>query len=481
MSRFPLIVFAFLCTVAALNAVEISKSLIRIEATSQEPNYKTPWSPGDVSSGVGAGFVVDGKRIMTNAHVVSNARFLTISKEGDPNPYLAKVLHIAHDCDLALLSVENPAFFKGTSPLEFGGMPEIESVVSAYGYPLGGTRLSVTRGIVSRIDFQPYSHSGMDSHLAIQIDAAINPGNSGGPVMQNGKVVGVAFQGYSGDVAQNVGYMIPTPVIQRFLKDVKDGHYDRYVDLALTYRNLFDPASRRALGLEDETTGVQVCSVYSGGAADGFVKPGDVILKIDGHTVSSDGTIPLENEAVPLDEVVERKFKGEKVQLDILREGKPMALTVPLNEPWPFKLQSNLYDEKPRFVVAGGLVFQPVDQNFMEAHDPSDQRLNYIFDYFVADELHTNRPEIVVLSNILPDPVNAYAEEFRYSVVDEVNGHRIRNIEDIATAFDERTNFYIIKFTGGGRPIVLERKAIEEARPRIRERYAVTTEKNLEK
>jgi S1-C subfamily serine protease len=481
MSRFPLIVFAFLCTVAALNAVEISKSLIRIEATSQEPNYKTPWSPGDVSSGVGAGFVVDGKRIMTNAHVVSNARFLTISKEGDPNPYLAKVLDIAHDCDLALLSVENPAFFKGTAPLEFGGIPEIESVVSAYGYPLGGTRLSVTRGIVSRIDFQPYSHSGMDSHLTIQIDAAINPGNSGGPVMQNGKVVGVAFQGYSGDVAQNVGYMIPTPVIQRFLKDVKDGHYDRYVDLALTYRNLFNPASRRALGLEDETTGVQVCSVYSGGAADGFVKPGDVILKIDGHTVSSDGTIPLENEAVPLDEVVERKFKGEKVQLDILREGKPMALTVPLNEPWPFKLQSNLYDEKPRFVVAGGLVFQPVDQNFMEAHDPSDQRLNYIFDYFVADELHTNRPEIVVLSNILPDPVNAYAEEFRYSVVDEVNGHRIRNIEDIATAFDEQANYYIIKFAGGGRPIVLERKAIEEARPRIRERYAVTTEKNLEK
>jgi S1-C subfamily serine protease len=481
MFRFFLIVFASFCTVGALSALEISKSLIRIEATSQEPNYKTPWSPGDVSSGVGAGFVVDGKRIMTNAHVVSNARFLTVSKEGDPNPYLAKVLHIAHDCDLALLSVENPAFFKGTSPLELGGIPEIESVVSAYGYPIGGTRLSVTRGIVSRIDFQPYSHSGMDSHLAIQIDAAINPGNSGGPVMQNGKVVGVAFQGYSGDIAQNVGYMIPTPVIQRFLKDVQDGHYDHYVDLALTYRNLFNPASRRALGLEDEMTGVQVCNVYSGGAAHGIVMLGDVILKIDGHTVSSDGTIPLGNEAVPLDEVVERKFKGDKVQLDILRDAKPMTLTVPLREPWPFKLQSNLYDEKPRFVIAGGLVFQPIDQNFMDAHDPSDQRLNYLFDYFVADQLHTNRPEIVVLSNILPDPVNAYAEEFRYSVVDEVNGHHIKRIEDIATAFNEQADYYVIKFAGGGRPLVLERKAIEEARPRIRERYAVTREKNLEK
>jgi S1-C subfamily serine protease len=481
MFRFLSIALALFSTLAALNAVEISRSLIRIEATSQEPNYKTPWNPGDVLSGVGAGFVVDGKRVMTNAHVVSNARFLTISKEGDPNPYLAKVLHVAHDCDLALLGVEDPNFFKGTLPLEFGGIPEIESVVSAYGYPLGGTRLSVTRGIVSRIDFQPYSHSGMDSHLAIQIDAAINPGNSGGPVMQKGKVVGVAFQGYRGDIAQNVGYMIPTPVILRFLKDVEDGRYDSFVDLSLTYRSLFNPAARRALGLKDDSTGVQVCSVYSGGASDGIVKPGDVVLKIDGHTVSSDGTIPIENEAVPLEEVVERKFKGENVRLDILREGKPMALTVSLKETWPFKLQSNLYDEKPRFVMAGGLVFQPADQNFMEAHDPSDQRLNYLFDYFVEDELHTNRPEIIVLSNILPDPVNAYAEEFRYSVVDEVNGHRIKRIEDIATAFDEQAEYYVIKFAGGNRPIVLERKAIEEARPRIRERYAVTAEKNLEK
>ena len=481
MSRFFLIAAALLLPLAALHAVEISKSLVRIEATSQEPNYKTPWSPGDVTSGVGAGFVVDGKRIMTNAHVVSNARFLTVSKEGDPNPYLAQVLHIAHDCDLALLSVENPDFFNGTAPLEFGGIPQIESVVSAYGYPVGGTRLSVTRGIVSRIDFQPYSHSGMDSHLAIQIDAAINPGNSGGPVMQNNKVVGVAFQGYSGDVAQNVGYMIPTPVIHRFLKDVEDGRYDHYVDLALTYRNLFNPAARSALGLEDENTGVQICSVYSSGASDGIVKPGDVILKIDGHTVSSDGTIPLEDEAVPLEEVVERKFKGDKVHLDILRNGKPMTLTVPLREPWPFKLHSNLYDEKPRFFVTGGLVFQPVDQNFMEAHDPSDQRLNYLFDFFIADGLHATRPEIVVLSNILPDPVNAYADEFRYSVVDEVNGRRIKRIEDIAAAFEEKADYYVIKFAGGGRPIVLERKAIEEARSRISERYALTAEKNLEK
>ena len=213
---------ALLCASAAAAGPGPAASMVRISTTAQQPDYSVPWNPGNVAGGVGAGFVIDGKRIMTNAHVVSNATFITVVKEGDPTPWEARVLHVAHDCDLAILGVYDERFFEGTKPLEFGGIPALESTVSAYGYPIGGDRLSVTTGVVSRIDFQPYSHSEVDSHLAIQIDAAINPGNSGGPVMQNGKVVGVAFQGFSGAVAQNVGYMIPTPVIRRFLKDVEE-------------------------------------------------------------------------------------------------------------------------------------------------------------------------------------------------------------------------------------------------------------------
>ena len=110
---------------------------------------------GLIGRGVGAGFVIDGQRIMTNAHVVSNSRYLTVEREGDPNKYPATVLFVAHDCDLALLKVAAPNFFKNMMPLDFGGIPALESTVSAYGYPIGGERMSVTTGIVSRIDFQP--------------------------------------------------------------------------------------------------------------------------------------------------------------------------------------------------------------------------------------------------------------------------------------------------------------------------------------
>jgi S1-C subfamily serine protease len=462
-------------------AARVADSLVRIQATSQDPNYRAPWSAGEVASGVGAGFIIAENRIMTNAHVVSNARFLAVSKEGDPKPYPARVIHIAHDCDLALLTVENPNFFKNTAALEFGGIPAIESTVSVYGYPIGGDRLSVTRGVVSRIDFQTYSHSGVDSHLTVQIDAAINPGNSGGPVLQEGKVVGVAFQGYSGDVAQNVGYMIPTPVIHRFVKDVEDGQYDRYMDLTVGYHPLHNQAMRRALGLTDGDSGVFVGSVYGGGVSEGHLQPGDVLLAIDGLPVASDGTVTLDGEPVEMAEVVERKFKGEKVDLKVLRAGKELIVTIPLTHPWPFSLQAQAYNEKPRFVVFGGLVFQPVDANFMSEHNPDDLRLHFYFDTFISRHIYREREEIVVLSNVLADPVNAYASEFRYEIVDKINGQKIRRIDDVAEVFKKPADYYVIDMLGKGRPLVLERKTVEEARDRISERYQVISHENLQK
>jgi S1-C subfamily serine protease len=457
----------------------IRKSLVRIQTVSQDPDYVTPWNTGTIEQGIGAGFVIDDNRILTNAHVVSNARKIWITREGDPNRYAARILHVAHDSDLAVLRPLDPDFFKGMRALEFNGLPEIESTVMVYGYPIGGERASVTRGIVSRVDFEEYSHSGADSHLVIQIDAAINPGNSGGPVVQNGKVVGVAFQGYSGDVAQNTGYMIPTPVIRRFLKDIEDGHYDHYVDLAITTFPLYNPAARHALGLPDDGRGVMVSTVYDGGSSGGIIKPRDVILSIDGHEVASDGSVKMDGSDVELAEVIERKFKGDTAKLEVIRDGKPLTLSVPLTAPFPFNIYANAYDVKPRFVVFGGLVFQPLDQNFVNATELVNSRTKYTFTHFLEDALYKDRPEIVILSRMLSDPVNAYAGEFQQAMVDKINGRKIKTLDDLAAAFAQPAKTYVIEFVGAGRPLVLEANAVAHARTRILSRYGVTRESNL--
>ncbi len=458
----------------------VQKSLVRITTTAVEPDYRAPWNAGALQRGVGAGFVISGNRILTNAHVVANSRYITVEREGDPNKYPAKVQFVANDCDLAIITVASQDFFKDMIPLKFGGIPALESTVSAYGYPIGGERMSVTTGIVSRIDFQLYTHSSVDQHLAIQISAQINPGNSGGPVMQDGKVVGVAFQGYSGEVAQGVAYMIPTPVIKRFLEDISNGRYDRYVDLGITYSKLQNPAQRKFLGLKDDDRGVLVGTVVQAGPSYGILRTGDVLLAVDGHPISSDANVELDGEREQFEEVVERKFKGDSVTFDILRDKQPLNVTIRLYSPWPYLILGHSYDVRPRYVLYGGLLFQPLNLDLLEAYRIGDLRVRHFFEYFVQEQIYLKHPDVIVLTNILPDPINTYLAPYRDRIVDEVNGKKIWTLEDLAKAFAEAPEQVVIRMIGEGPPLVLDRKQVEAARERIMARYNVTKEQNLE-
>ncbi len=167
------------------------------------------------------------------------------------------------------------------------------------------------------------------------------------------------------------------------------------------------------------------------------------------------------------------------MKFHILRDGKEEDVIVPLTHAWPFTLQANAYDEKPRFVVFGGLVFQPVDANFMREHDPADLRLRYYFDHFISDHLYRDRQEIITLSSILADPVNAYAGDFRYNIVDTINGQKIRKLDDLAEALKKPADYYVIEMVGQGRPLVWEKQAVDQARERIRTRYGVISEQQL--
>lgn len=455
------------------NANDIYKSVVRIEVATQVADYRTPWNSGRFGGGTGSGFLIGPNQILTNAHVVSNARRILITKRGSAQKHPARVVHIAHDCDLALLAVEDEGPFEGLKYLEMGGVPALESQVRAIGYPMGGDRISVTRGVVSRIDFRPYSHSRIDSHLVVQIDAAINPGNSGGPVMQNGKVVGVAFQGLR--AADNTGYIIPTPVVNRFLKDVGDGKYDKYVDLGVTEFPLFNPAMRRALNVPENGIGVMVASVMPTGPCDGIMKPGDVLLSIDGNPIDNAGNIEVEGEKVVLHEVVERKFAGDEVHLEYLREGKKAETTITLKVFPHSRMYAIRYGERPRFVFFAGLVFQPLDFNLYSAHQFTSPRVRKIFQTYVRDAVFKERKDVVVLTRVESDRLTSFITDFKGTVVDEINGTKVK---DLKHAYDllygeELPEFITIKCNGVERPIVIPKAEIDDANKRIMKKNGI--------
>ena len=458
------------------------EAVVRIENSTLTADYRTPWNTGRDGGGNGTGFMVAPNRFLTNAHVVSDSRILYLKKVGDPKPYRANILHIAHDCDLAMLELEDPSAFAEVKPLPVGGLPQLDTVVKTVGYPIGGERISVTSGVVSRIDFLTYSHSTTDNHLTVQIDAAINPGNSGGPVLQDGKVVGVAFQGYSGAVAQNTGYMIPVPVVQRFLKDVEDGRYDHYVDLSMSEFELLNPAQRSALGLPNDGLGIMVAHVDPEGSSGGVLKLGDVLLEIDGYPIYSNGLVKMNGENVNMNEIVERKFAGDKVKLKVWRDKKAFDTELTLKRFLPYLIASKKYGETPRFVMYAGLVFQPLDRNLVQAHGLNGLEIRYTFNHYSSDQIYKERPEVVILTTILPDSINSQVGSFAKSIVDEVNGVKIKTLQDVYDALnvtDEEREFVTIKCVGKSRPIVFETSRVEGAQKRIIERYNVIRDHHL--
>ena len=460
-------------TTPAASTADTYRSVVRIEVATQVADYRTPWNTGRFGGGTGSGFMIGPNRFLPNAPVVSNARRILITRRGSAKKHPARVLHIAHDCDLALLEVEDESSFEGLTYLEFGGVPALESQVRAIGYPVGGDRISVTRGVVSRIDFRPYSHSRVDSHLVVQIDAAINPGNSGGPVLQGGKVVGVAFQGLR--QADNTGYMIPTPVIKRFLKDIGDGNYDKYVDLGISEFPLFNPAMRKALDVPENGLGVMVASVLPTGPCDGVMEPGDVLLSIDGNPIDNAGNIEVEGEKVVLHEVVERKFAGDEVDLEFLRKGEKKQVTITLKAFPHSRIYAVRYGERPRFVFFAGLVFQPLDFNLYSAYGFDSPRVRKIFQNYVRDALFKNREDVVVLTRVESDRLTSFITGFNGTVVDEINGIKVRNLRhahELLYAGDQ-PEFITIKCNGVARPIVIPSAEVESANKRMMQKNGI--------
>ena len=463
---------------AAASLDNLRRSVVKIYITEQRYDYMQPWQATPPGYGNGSGFIIDKRRILTNAHVISDTTFIEVQRDGDPRRFPAHVAHVAHDCDLALLEVDDPAFFEDTRPIEFSeSLPKLNDEVMALGFPMGGARLSLTRGVVSRIDYSGYSHSEVDTHLVVQTDAAINPGNSGGPVLFDGRVIGVAFQGVVG--AQNIGYAIPLPVIHHMLRDVADGQYHGYPELGIRTCDTRNPALRRALQLAPAGGGAAVDEIDLFGAARSVLREGDVLLRVEGLDIATDGSVVLEGNTVEFSELVERRQWGEAIHFDISRSGTVQRIEIPLrNPPDPFCYRMQ-YDEPPEYHMVGGLVFMPVTRNLLGAigsdlDNRAVHNLFYLSAFAKADGLTRDRTQFVVLANRLPHPVNTYDESYRYQVVSEANGKPVGALRDLVAALQQPTNgFHVIRFEGSENLLVLDAAQVREADAQIRRRYEI--------
>ena len=457
-------------------------SVIQILNFSQQPAWDAPWRFEPVQRSMGSGFVIKGKRIMTNAHVVSWARQILVRRYQDPRPYVAQVEFISHECDLAVLTVEDPDFFDNLPALEFGDLPKVRSTVVTYGYPAGGEEISYTRGVVSRIERQTYAHTALRQFLAVQTDAAINPGNSGGPVIQEDHVVGVAFQGLQG--LENSGFFIPPPVISHFLRDISDGKVDGVPRIGIQVASMLNPAYRAWLKLPDNHLGVRIDRVLPF-CEEEALKEEDVIFRIGSFPVATDGTILFEGNRVAAGLAFQLAQASESVPVQVWRDGQELNLTVPTRACDKDAAAGFQYDVLPRYFIHGGLVFTPLSLNYLRAvgvdpADPSRRELVYELRFRPSEDPANARPEPIVLAAVLPHRVNANWTMAGRALVDQINGVRIDKLDDVIRAFEgNREPYDSVEFIPNHSLECIARDGLAEANAEIMKDYGIPNDRRL--
>ena len=474
-------IFFMWCALSGAQEVpDVKDSIVKIYTVYRQFNYAMPWQMKGQRSRNGSGCVIQGKRILTNAHVVSDHAFIQVRRAGQTRKYTAEVEIVAHECDLAILKVKDQTFFSDVTPISIGNLPKIRDKVYVCGFPVGGDKLSITEGVVSRIEHSVYAHS-MAYLLACQIDAAINPGNSGGPVVKENRLVGVAFQAVGS--MENVGYMVPTPVIRNFLKDIEDGKYDGIPSLGVFCQKMENPDIREYFGIMEDQIGILVDKVYQNSPVKGLVKPGEILLSVDGNNVGNDGTVEFRRGYRTFFEyVIQCHQINDILSLRIMRKNQPIInITCPLTDrinSW--RLVPQQYDIGPTYYILGGLVFESLTLNYLKewGRNWADDAPLDLVRYYLKGEKNEEQTEVIVLVNVLADEINSGYQEKRNEIIQSVNGIAIKSMHDLVKAFEENKGAYHIIEDKDAYQIILNKSKVEKYGPRILQRYLIRSDRS---
>lgn len=434
------------CSIApralAQSGTDLRPSTVQIHATIREPEMTRPWTKSPPQEATGSGVVISGNRILTNAHVVAYAQRLFVQPYQSSDRLEARVVAMDTGIDLAVLTLEDESLFDELPPAQLAERsPNVGATVTALGYPIGGDALSITEGVISRVEYTSYGEDTFG--LQVQIDAALNPGNSGGPVVLDGAVIGLAFSGL--DFAENIGYVIPVEEVELFLEqtvgdsaaslsgDSEPGEYRGRVQFFDWFQTTENPGLRAKLGLDRETTGMVLVEPEE---RDGNpLKKWDVVTAIGPYDIGNDGLIQWdENLRLYFEFAAQELLTPDgTVPLTVFRKGESIKIDAPVRERRDL-LMTHLKGEYPRYAVTGPLVFTPayslhtdrLNLGFLGARrSPLAQRVGGLRE-FDGEEL------VVLTSPVLPHRITKDYEAVYFPVLKSINGEAVRSLRHMA-------------------------------------------------
>ncbi|KAK9104628.1 hypothetical protein Scep_021472 [Stephania cephalantha] len=422
-------------------------AVVKVFCVHTEPNFSLPWQRKRQYSSSSSGFIIAGRRVLTNAHSVEHYTQVKLKKRGSDTKYLATVLAIGNECDIAMLTVNDNEFWEGVSPVEFGLLPALQDAVTVVGYPIGGDTISVTSGVVSRMEILSYVH-GSTELLGLQIDAAINSGNSGGPAFNDkGKCVGIAFQSLKHEDVENIGYVIPTPVIMHFITDYeKNGEYTGFPTLGIEWQKMENPDLRKAMGMSADQKGVRIRRIEPTAPEFQLLRQSDIILSFDGIDIANDGTVPFRHgERIGFSYLVSQKYTGDNAAIKVLRNSNILDFNIKLATSRRL-IPAHIRGRPPSYYIIAGFVFSAVSVPYLRSEYGKDYEYDApvkLLDKHLHHMAQSEDEQLVVVSQVLVADINIGYEDIVNTQVLAFNGRLVRNLRNLARMVEGCTQEYL--------------------------------------
>lgn len=450
----------------------LESSVATLEITSKAYDYSQPWIKP--SRAVRKHALVLGEReLVTTAQNLPDRTLVRAQKRGRGRWYNAEVKWLDYHANVAIVTVTDDAFWEGLKPARIASSVPRKNDYDIIRWRDGNLE-------IRRADFSKFTvgEGAMSFSPRIHLELNTEIGGLGWaePVVADDKIVGLTVS-----KGGNVCTVMPMSFISRVIEAAKQDKYPGLGYFDFVWQQGENTATLDYLKLDGESRGAIVIETPRTAGPDYALKRFDLLLQVDGFDVDMEGDYEDPDYGHLMIEALatRRHFAGERIPMKVLREGKVIDLdyVVPKAKYSVELLPMYDLDKEPEYLVAGGLVFQPLDQSFLRSWGEDwRRRAPFRLVYFSNEAPTPERPSLVLLSQVLPDPFNIGYQEFRTLVLEKVNDRQINQIADLEAALQEPKNgFHRIEFVRGDglQRILIDASQLETATARVLERYGI--------